>query len=531
MCENSSVRRALAFLLLVALSAHAERLYVCGFELQTTRDGVETDEGVGADGGTFIDASPAHGGVAVARAVAIPGMRSSFRHFFESSTPAMFARVYVRLEQLPTTTTMFLLVRRSSAVPAIAWLTVDSTGTVRPQVWVSAFPAQVRLTVGQWHRFDIFVDERGASGTHLVQIAFDGQPFVFAPNLALSHIVDTIEVGLNVNQEAAGNGVMLFDDLAVNGTVGTAENSFPGPGRLFLQQPAGPTTAFQWTPTDGGLPSTDNWRAVSELPPDDDGSGLISTNNNANADEYLVTAPPVDAFTSTVRLVAAGARFRGDNTTNRAVGVSLRSGPGGMLAQSADLSAATLAWRSNRFDGYLNVPLVASTTPEGVPWTGTSLSTMQLGLFDADSVARPVLITNVWAYVELVAASEPPPPVPGVGPADAGTSFDAGVTGDAGTTVDAGTPSDAGEVDAGGPREDAGSGTDGGAGDDAGLMTADASVNLDGGFELDDGGLFTEDGGLRPRWVLPVGCACSESAGLWWVMAAVLLRRRRVSAA
>ncbi|MDP1823527.1 MAG: hypothetical protein Q8L48_09800 [Archangium sp.] len=520
--------RARLFLLFAALlsslNAGAERLLVCGWELQSLRAGVETDPGVSADGGTSLDAVTIHGGAVAARATAIAGRRSSFRHFFVSATPAMYARVYVRLEQPVNATTMFLLVRRSGAVPAIAWLTVDPAGVVRPQVWVSAWPATAQLTVGQWHRFDIFVDERGGMGAHTVQIALDGVTFVLAQGLTLSHIVDTIEVGLNVNQESASAGVMLFDDIAVNGTAGTAENGFPEPGRVFLMRPDGPGAAA-WTPTDGGLASPDNWLSVSELPPDDAVTALESATNASAADEYDVEPPPAEAMTSAVSLVMVGARFNGTGTTNRSLGVSVRSSAAGAQALSPGLAANVVGWYTNRSDGYLNVPLAASRTPEGAPWTAASLDTMRIGVFDADSVARPVQATSVFAMVELASPLEPPPPlvgviadagVPDAGPADAGRP-DAG-------TPDAGTP-DAGEVPDGGT-------TDAGPASDGGLPMTDAGVS-DGGPSFDGGEVGSDagepaDGGVRGPLHLTVGCACDAAPGSGWLLALLwALRRKR----
>lgn len=254
------------------------------------------DPGVGAtaDGGATIDSSAnarAHGGTSVARSIAIAGQRSSFRHFFLTSTPAFHARVYVRVDQPVTGRTMFLLLRRSSAVPAIAWLTIEPGNIVRPRVWASDWPASVTLTTGQWHRFDIFVDERPASGQHVLQLALDGNTFVLAENQAFSHIVDTLEVGLNVNAEAVGAGAMSFDDVAVNGTVGPQENGFPGPGRIFVLRPNGQAGAAQWAKSDGGAAAADNWVEVSELTPDDGASALTASTNQNTTDEYEVDAP------------------------------------------------------------------------------------------------------------------------------------------------------------------------------------------------------------------------------------------------
>ncbi|MHB8878731.1 MAG: hypothetical protein ACYC8T_33950, partial [Myxococcaceae bacterium] len=267
--------------------AAAERLWTCGFELQTTRANVETEPWISAaPGGTFIDAAPAHGGAAVARSVAFAGQRSSFRGYFSTATPTIYARAYVRLEAPVNATSMFLLVRRSSAVPALVLLSVDPAGFVRPQVWATTLPPTVKLTVGQWHRFDIFVDERSSSGSHTVQIAMDGVTFVLLQNLSLSHLPDQLEVGLNVNAEPASAGVMLFDDLAVNGPGGTDENGFPTPGRVFLMRPNGPGPAPMWTLLDGGAAATSNWREVSERPPDDALTALESISNASATDEY-----------------------------------------------------------------------------------------------------------------------------------------------------------------------------------------------------------------------------------------------------
>lgn len=507
--------------LILASPALAERLLVCGYELQTTRAGVETDPGDSA-GQTFIDSSPVHGGNAVARAVAVSGVRSSFRHYFLSSTPAFYARVYARLEQPVNATTMFLLVRRSSAVPAIAWLTIDSQGNIRSRVWVTDYGPIARLTPdGQWHRFDIYVDERPASGSHVVQIAMDGQPILLVTGLALSHIVDQIEVGLNVNAETASTGVMLFDDIAVNGTVGADENSFPQPGQVFLMSPDGPAGTPAWAPNDGGVARMENWRDVSEVPPDDGASVLESRTNARVVDEFTVSAPPAIASTTPASLVMVGMRFTADGTTNRSIGVGMRSTAVGTLLQSPAISAAVTTWYSNRDDGYLNVPLASSRTPDGLPWTVTALNDLRIAIADADSNARPLMVTSVYAFAEFPLPLEPLPPLPGTGPDGGIPGADAGV--DAGQ-LDAGGSTDAGPTDAG-MEADAGTGSDAGQ-IDAGDSDAGQTMQSDGGVMIVDGG---EGEGEPPRpHHYVVGCACgSFDWSLTFLALALALRKNR----
>ena len=513
--------------------ALAERLLVCGYELQSTRAGVETDPG-DALGAAVIVTSPVHGGAAAGKALAVAGVRSSFRHYFLSSTPALYARVYVRLEQPVNTETMFLLLRRSSAVPAISWLTVNAQNQVHARVWVTDYPTGVTLTVGRWHRFDLFVDERGASGTHAVQLAMDGQTFLLVEGLSLTHIVDQLEVGLNVNAEMASTGLMYFDDIAVNGTVGPDEIGFPLPGQVFLMPPDGPSATPSWTPGDGGLASPNNFQLVNELPVDDALTTLESRTNARVADEFT-TGVPANLPIGTASLVALGLRFAADGTTARSVGVRLRSSPAGTLLQSPGVPAATTTFKSNRDDGYLNPPLVASRTPEGLPWTSAALAGLVIGIEDADSNARPLMVSNVWAFAEFPVASEPPPPVPRSGPPDAGVSpgSDAGV--DAG--IDAGV-SDAGVSDAG--VSDAGV-SDAGVSDagvsDAGVSDAgvsDAGVS-DAGTQQRDAGVNETDAGSDadgPRGPAnyAVGCACDAEPG-WSVLWLLLMLARRASRA
>lgn len=523
------MRAAFLTCLILSSPALAERLLVCGYELQTTRAGVETDPG-DVTGSAFIDTAPVHGGEAVARAVAVAGRRSSFRHYFESATPALYARVYARLEQPVNATTMFLLLRRSSAVPAIAWLTLDSQNNVRARVWVSDYGPIARLTVGVWHRFDLFVDERGGGGAHVVQIAMDGQPILLVTGLSLSHIVDQLEVGLNVNAELASSGVMLFDDVAVNGTVGADENGFPQPGQVFLMKPDGMAGTPAWTQGDGGLPTADNWQAVAEVPPDDAVTTLESRTNARVIDEFTVTPPPAIAATTPASLVMVGMRFAADGTTNRSIGVGLRAG-GGALLQSSPVAATAITWYSNRADGYLNVPLAASRTPEGLPWSQAALDDLRIAVADADSNARPLMVTSVYAFAEFPVPTEPPPPIPGTGPAMDG-GVDAGP--DAGP-VDAGTP-DAGTSDAGADPDagtsDAGADPDAGTEPDAGELP-DAGASDGGDFDAGhstggqtDGGV-SADGGSPERapWELTVGCACGSTGELSLILLALALAR------
>ena len=84
-------------------------------------------------------------------------------------------------------------------------------------------------------------------------------------------------------------------------------------------------------------------------------------------------------------------RFTADGTTNRSIGVGMRSTAVGTLLQSPGISAAVTTWYSNRDDGYLNVPLASSRTPDGLPWTVGALNDLRVAIADADSNARPLM--------------------------------------------------------------------------------------------------------------------------------------------
>ena len=168
--------------------------------------------------------------------------------------------------------------------------------------------------------------------------------------------------------------------------------------------------------------------------------------------------------------------------------MSMRVGLSGTLLQSPGISAATTTFKSNRDDGYLNVPLVSSRTPDGLAWNDVALSDLRIGIQDADSNARPLMVTSAWAFVEYPVGTEPPPPIPGAGPLDAGVTADAGV--DAGVVEDAGT--------------DAGMVADAGGLEDAGLNEPDAGLLADGGVNEPDAGTESADGGRGTAWAARV---------------------------
>lgn len=200
-------------------------------------------------------------------------------------------------------------------------------------------------------------------------------------------------------------------------------------------------------------------------------------------------------------------------------------------ATDADGNPLTYAWTQTSGPG-VTLTGAATTTASFTAPVGSMASTLSFRFVasDATSSSAPVTVTVQVAAAPVDAGAQVD-----AGVADAGATVDAGVA-DAGAPVDAGVadagaPVDAGvPVDAGAPMDDGGV-IDAGSEPDAGVPDAGLPV-VDAGSERLDAGAFADagtqpaDAGTEPP-MPPQGCGCGAAEGLFGVMSAAWLVRRR----
>lgn len=168
--------------------------------------------------------------------------------------------------------------------------------------------------------------------------------------------VDTLRVA-----GGSGNGEYIYtDDLAMNDTSGSVDNSWCGDGKVYAIKPNAAGDATQWTPSTG-----DNYATVDDIPPSD--TDYVYTTTSGYIDNYNLTTLSLATGDSVSRLwlslrakdaasggvISGGVCISGINYTEdialptdfgRIQGSELKTNPNtGLTWTQADLDALQIA--------------------------------------------------------------------------------------------------------------------------------------------------------------------------------------------
>lgn len=133
-------------------------------------------------------------------------------------------------------------------------LLATSTGTLTPDVW-RLIDWRTQITNASSGVTEVWVD-----GTRIINFSGDNSYFAALNN------VQTVRLGLTtINGNSPSGAYFAFDDIAINDTNGTINNSQIGDGRVVLLKPNG--AGSNTNQTRGGTDSGANWSQVDEMPP------------------------------------------------------------------------------------------------------------------------------------------------------------------------------------------------------------------------------------------------------------------------
>jgi len=183
---------------------------------------------------------------------------------FGVGTSEIFARAYIRLEQMPASTSHIMGFDVSSGPAA----RVSSSGllTLRDRTGggdVQIGSGSTTLTTGVFYRIEMRF-KVGAGATDEVELRVDGSVVQASTGL---NIQDGTPATLQVGwlSTAGTNHVNYVDDIAINDSTGSFQNSWPGDGKVVLLVPISDNQRGSWT---GGAAGTTNlWQATNNTPP------------------------------------------------------------------------------------------------------------------------------------------------------------------------------------------------------------------------------------------------------------------------
>lgn len=406
---------AIAFFLLAPPSADAARLWSGGCELQADSPGNATDDlefgAEGTAGASKIDTTIKRSGLASCRSINATDGQSTFRVQFSLNTVStdLYFRFYLYITTMPAENNSIFEVF-DQGIDTEGNLTLNTNGTL---TWEDDDSTDVGtgatvLTTGQWYRIEVNYDA-GAN----IEVLVDGSS-QFSLGANDGDGIDTFLVGMcspganSCGGDNSGTGDWYFDDLAVNNTSGTLQNSYPGAGSIVHMQPD--------SAGDGNGCSAGSVVSVDEVTPDDNttfcnldadtGGDILDVNTES------ASAAGIDSY-DTITLVHVGIREAKVSAASATWNVRVKSAAGGTTSAGTNIAGSNTAYATNG-PVYTFFPreysLVSYTDPTtGVAWTPTgtnSLDNMQIGANAVDG-NPDVKVSTLWALVEYLDGNAP----------------------------------------------------------------------------------------------------------------------------
>lgn len=254
------------------------------------------------------------------------------------------------------------------------------------------------LNTGQWYYVELNVDHANTSAEARV----DGVSFASTTSVSLSDDYDAVYFG---SPAFAATFDINWDDVAINDSTGSYQNSFAGAGKIVYMRPnaAGDSAA-----------TSNLYTEIDEINPND-ATDFVNVNDATTVAEYNAssTAEYGIGSSDTITLVHVGIRIREESSGASIYEMRIKSASGGTVATTTGADIGTATWRTDPVGGnnFMLNRLVSYTDPTtGIAWTPTgtnSLDNMQIGMRNYNTLDLDV--SALWARVEYIPYVPPAP--------------------------------------------------------------------------------------------------------------------------
>jgi len=407
-------------LLVLPTAAQGARVYSAG--LETNNGGVQGFFG-GGTSGAAIATSPVHGGTYAYKVLLAGSAIYSLGIFAGPSagiSPA-YVRVYVYFVTFPTAANRFLATRNYQAGNN-GWFTIDDTGTIRTYDEDSIYGGTTQISTGQWYRLEFSRDVGAAEGggDDTLTARINGVEFSAASNRTTTRLAH-LQIGGNIGSpsEAHSTGEWYFDDIAVNDSTGSYQNSWPGEGKLVIIRPTASVT-YEWDTQNWVAGTTNNYTKVNEVTPDGQTGWVVSGNDAGDVDDverYTMGNPGI-AADATINHVAVHTQlFNYNGTADATTACRVRMiGALGTVLESANIvrNSANPA-PLNAVTNFTTTPMTSllqpyPNDPDGNPWTTARLDGMDLGLRLTVNNVYGCAVSALFAQIDYTEAANTPTP-------------------------------------------------------------------------------------------------------------------------
>lgn len=367
------------------------RLFSTGFELNSTTTNVEFD----SISGFAIQTGTVRSGV-YAGQTNVAASTSVLRQVLATSNQAVSAwmRAYIYIAALPDANVQIMRFETTgnASVGAIR-LNTNGTLNLLQAAGGAVGSASAALETGVWYRLEINND---ASGAGALDARINGVSFASGANSSAGTWARVALGGFGTNSTYN----FFWDDIAVNNSSGSFQNTWPGAGSIIHLKPsaAGDVNTFA-TQTGGVAGAGNNFTRVNEVTPDD--ATTLNGSNTLNEEDLFNVDNTSLSFKDTVNVVALGARFRNDTAdATTAITFQLEKTGSGTKASSSAMVPNSTVWKTNSILTPWAYPITTYQDPDAANWTQSTLDTAQGGYKLTTGGTNRVEVSTLWLLVD-----------------------------------------------------------------------------------------------------------------------------------
>lgn len=388
------------------------RLWSSGFELNSTTAAMEWDTVTGTIQATTVRTGGFAGAVTSATSGTFKGF--IYRYAAADANGPNWLRFYLNITANPNADTTIAGIQRNAGFENLT-LKLTTTGTLKLFTQDGATQigsASSALNTAQWYRIEMKMDNSPATGAKVGELQIDGSVIATSSTLTSTNMTggaNVINLGVNLEGEACTTVNINFDDVAMNDSTGSFQNSYPGAGQIVHLKPnaAGDNNSFT-VAVGGTAGAANNFTRVNEIPPDDatsyNGAVLSGNIDDFNIDD----TPGAIGSNDTINVVAVGVRYRAVvAAAEAAFKTRIKKTAAGTVSSSAAITPNATTWKTNANAVPTNYGLTLYQDPDSINWIKATLDTAQIGYTISTTNTNAANISNIWLLVD----STPAPPV------------------------------------------------------------------------------------------------------------------------
>lgn len=378
------------------------RVFTSGFELNSLTSGVEFNTTGGSP--TFSTTTIRNGSRSGRISSLVSATAQFFRFQFAAATLNLsYHRFYLNIHTLPSAeNTIFLLNNSGDFTSPAVYITVDNNGALRlyDEDGQVGSASTTLLSVDTWYRIGVKVDRSLTAGSQIVEGRINGAVFATASNRNIGQGVAHANWGGNLLAETQTVGDWFFDDIAINDSTGSFQNSYPASGGVIILRPSAAGDANDFASQTGGtVGAANNFTRVNEVTPDD-----ATTYNGDNTldrqDLFNLTDSGINP-TDVINCVQVNFRFR-NNTADAttAVKAQVEKVTGGTKVLSGAIIPNSTTWNTNATASPKFPAITLYKDPDNISFNKNTLDSMQAGYIISTGGTNRIDVTDLWIYVD-----------------------------------------------------------------------------------------------------------------------------------